>query len=83
MSTQFCNGSAILANRHYKHIVFGTSENGCGALTLENITYPDCMEIMKNTISGRHFYDFETTSSGGEVTRLIEGAFIINKEVTR
>ena len=40
-------------------------------------------QIMKNTISGRHFYDFETTSSGGEVTRLIEGAFIINKEVTR
>ena len=47
---QFCSGSAIITNRHYKNSVICASENGCGALTMENVTYSDFMKIMKNAI---------------------------------
>lgn len=32
--------------------------------------------------AGRWVYDLELTSSGGEVTRLLEGRFIVDPEVT-
>ena len=48
MATHFCSGSAILANRHDKNSVILASENGCGALTMENVTYSDFMKMMKN-----------------------------------
>lgn len=33
--------------------------------------------------AGRYVYDFELTSGGGEVTRLIEGTLTVTPEVTR
>jgi hypothetical protein len=37
-----------------------------------------------NTVSaGRWVYDIELTSSGGEVTRILEGRFIVTPQVTR
>ena len=53
MATHFCSGSAIIANRHYKNSVILASENGCGALTMENVTYSDFMKMMKNAILRR------------------------------
>lgn len=32
---------------------------------------------------GRHVYDLEVESAGGEVTRLVEGAAVVRPEVTR
>lgn len=32
--------------------------------------------------AGRWYYDLELTSGGGEVTRLLEGRFIVNAQVT-
>lgn len=32
---------------------------------------------------GRWFYDFELTSAGNEVTRLLEGRFIVSGQVTQ
>jgi len=34
-------------------------------------------------IPGRHVYDFELESAGGEVWRVIEGKFTVKQEVTR
>lgn len=37
-----------------------------------------------NTIpAGRWIYDIELTSSGGEVTRILQGRFIVSSQVTR
>jgi len=37
-----------------------------------------------NTVpSGRWVYDIELTSSGGEVTRILEGRFIVKAQVTQ
>jgi hypothetical protein len=37
-----------------------------------------------NTIpAGRWVYDIELTSSGGEVTRILQGRFIVSSQVTR
>lgn len=38
---------------------------------------------MATVPSGRWVYDLEITSSGGEVTRLLEGKFVVSPEVTR
>lgn len=34
-------------------------------------------------IAGRHVYDFELVSSGGQVWRVLEGKFTVSPEVTR
>lgn len=39
-------------------------------------------DVMEATPAGRHVYDLEL-DSGGEVTRLIQGAFTVQAEVTR
>ena len=44
---KYCSGSAIIAIRHYKSNAFLIAENACDALTMENLTYADVMEIMK------------------------------------
>lgn len=38
---------------------------------------------MATVPAGRWVYDLEIESSGGEVTRLLEGKFIVNPEVTK
>jgi Tfp pilus assembly PilM family ATPase len=38
---------------------------------------------MAAVADGRYVYDFEVESTGGEVTRLIGGKFIVTPEVTR
>lgn len=40
-------------------------------------------DTMADVIAGRHVYDFEVESSGGEVWRVIEGKFVVKAEVTR
>ncbi len=39
--------------------------------------------VMITLAAGRYVYDFEITSSGGIVTRLLEGSRIITPEVTK
>ena len=48
VATPFCSGSAIIANRQYKHNAFQTPEKGCGPLTMESVANSHCMEMMKN-----------------------------------
>ena len=38
---------------------------------------------MTGVPSGRHMYDIEVESTGGEVTRILEGRFAVSAEVTR
>jgi hypothetical protein len=38
---------------------------------------------MSDVPAGRWVYDIELTSSGGEVTRILEGRFIVTAEVTQ
>jgi hypothetical protein len=38
---------------------------------------------MSSVPAGRWVYDIELTSSGGEVTRILEGRFIVTPEVTQ
>lgn len=38
---------------------------------------------MNNVPAGRWVYDIELTSSGGEVTRYLEGRFIVKAQVTQ
>lgn len=38
---------------------------------------------MNSVTAGRWVYDIELTSSGGEVTRILEGRFIVTPQVTR
>lgn len=38
---------------------------------------------MADVPAGRWVYDIELTSSGGEVTRILEGRFIVTPEVTQ
>ena len=38
---------------------------------------------MSGVPAGRWVYDIELTSSGGEVTRILEGRFIVTAEVTQ
>ncbi len=38
---------------------------------------------MSGVPAGRWVYDIELTSSGGEVTRILEGRFIVTPEVTQ
>jgi hypothetical protein len=38
---------------------------------------------MSNVPAGRWVYDIELTSSGAEVTRILEGRFIVTAEVTQ
>lgn len=40
-------------------------------------------ETMAGVQAGRHVYDFEIESAGGEVYRILEGKFTVKAEVTR
>jgi len=63
-------------------ISFNTSINGTSGYTggiLLKVDY----ETMKNTPSGKHFYDLELKNTYNEVMRLIEGSFEIYREITR
>ena len=46
-----------------------------------SITVP--ASIMTNVPAGRWVYDIELTSSGNEVTRILEGRFIVTAQVTQ
>ena len=39
--------------------------------------------VTDDLIAGRHVYDFELVSSGGQVWRVLEGKFTVSPEVTR
>jgi len=39
--------------------------------------------LTDDLIAGRHVYDFELVSSGGQVWRVLEGKFTVSPEVTR
>lgn len=39
--------------------------------------------VMTGLADGKYVYDFEVTSAGGTVTRLLQGALIITPEVTK
>jgi hypothetical protein len=62
-------------------ISFNTSIDGT-ALT-GGILFKIDSNTMKNTPSGKHFYDFELVNNAGDVTRLTEGSFDISREITR
>lgn len=51
----------------------------CGNLV--QIEWP--REVTQALKAGRYVYDLEVTSPNGDVTRLMEGAFVIKQEVTR
>jgi hypothetical protein len=38
---------------------------------------------MANVVAGKHVYDLELVSAGNEVTRILQGQFIVDDEVTR
>jgi hypothetical protein len=38
---------------------------------------------MANVVAGKHYYDLELVSAGGEVTRILEGRFVVKAEVSR
>lgn len=40
-------------------------------------------DTMADILAGRHVYDFEVESAGGEVSRILEGKFTVKAEVTR
>jgi hypothetical protein len=48
-----------------------------------NVAVTVSATTMNTVPSGRWVYDIELTSSGGEVTRILEGRFIIKAQVTQ
>lgn len=62
-----------------------TTENG--GITLGGaagtITVTASATAMAAVASGKYRYDLEVVSSGGVVTRLLEGVFVVSPEVTR
>lgn len=63
-------------------ISFNTSIAGADGYTGGILIKIDAA-TMKNAPYGKHFYDLELTNSLNEVTRLIEGTFEVNREITR
>lgn len=63
-------------------ISFNTSISGGTGYT-GGILFKVDANTMKNIPSGKHFYDFEMTNTIGEVQRLIQGSFEVNREITR
>jgi hypothetical protein len=63
-------------------ISFNTSISGGTGFTGGILIKADA-NTMKNIPAGKHFYDFELTNTLGEVQRLIEGTFEVNREITR
>jgi len=63
-------------------ISFNTSIAGAAGYTGGILIKIDSTS-MKNAPYGKHFYDLELTNTLGEVTRLIEGTFEVNREITR
>ena len=74
----FLSGSGITGSGG---ITLNGSENGAAGFTGGIYTEIDA-STMANVPVGRHFYDIELTE-GSEVTRILEGAFRVNGEVTR
>lgn len=62
-----------------------TTENGRIALggALGTVTLTVSATDMAAVVAGQYVYDLELVSSGGIVTRLMQGAFIVDAEVTR
>lgn len=62
-----------------------SSEGEAPRLTFDvNVICADFPRQITQAIkAGRYCYDLELTTDGGNVYRLIEGAFILRKEVTR
>lgn len=60
-----------------------TTENG--RLTIEGGTIKAEWKNAKTSemVAGRYVYDIEIVSASDEVTRILEGAFVLRKEVTR
>lgn len=57
-----------------------------GQITLDssgNVHVRVSAAVMANVIDGKHVYDLEVESAGGEVTGIIEGKFRVKPEVTR
>jgi hypothetical protein len=52
-----------------------------GSLGTVAISVP--ASLTDDLIAGRHVYDFELVSSGGQVWRVLEGKFSVSPEVTR
>lgn len=52
-----------------------------GSLGTVAISVP--ASVTDDLIAGRHVYDFELVSSGGQVWRVLEGKFTVSPEVTR
>ena len=48
-----------------------------------HVTATASATTMSGVPAGRWVYDIELTSSGGEVTRILEGRFIVTAEVTQ
>jgi hypothetical protein len=60
-----------------------TTENGTIVIEpVGHVSITVAATPMANVPSGRWVYDLELVSSGGEVTRLLEGRFIVSPEVT-
>jgi hypothetical protein len=62
-----------------------TTENGAIVLggALGTIAVTVSATAMAAVSSGKYRYDLEVVSSGGVVTRLLEGVFVVSPEVTR
>ena len=39
--------------------------------------------VMSDVVAGKHYYDIELVSAGNEVTRILEGRFVVTAEVSR
>jgi hypothetical protein len=39
--------------------------------------------VMSDVVAGKHYYDIELVSAGNEVTRILEGRFVVAAEVSR
>lgn len=61
-----------------------TTENGgitVNASGQVNITHS--ASAMATVPEGKHYYDIELVSAGNEVTRILEGRFVVTPEVSR
>lgn len=70
-------------NTSVKLLDLGTSGDGITANSLGEVSVTASAEVMSGIPAGRHMYDIEVESSGGEVTRILEGRFAVPAEVTR
>lgn len=60
-----------------------TTENGRLAILGGTIKAMWTNSVTSSMKHGEHVYDIEIVSADGEVTRILEGAFVLRREVTR